>query len=378
MTSLYKIAIEGRNPDYFFKELIKKKVNIFSVEKGPRKVLIVTDEEGLKSIKQIKTSYKYYIVNYYGMAKVKYYLKHSYIFIICFLLGVLLNIFLSKVIFKVEVIHTNSYIRSLVYNDLKDYGIEKFHFKVSFQEKEKIVEEILKKENNDLEWLEIEEIGTKYVVRVEQRKKNTEVRDCPIRNIVAKKDAMILEIRAEEGEVVKKKYDYVKKGDIIISGAIYNKEEIMAKRCARGEVYGEIWYKVSLEVPKKYREEVVTGKEKRQLEITFLNKHYTLFHNFLNYKREEIPLISSRILPFRISFTKYLETNIISKNYTLENIDREAEEMAVEKLYTKYGKLDIEDKKVLKKYEKDSKIIVEVFIKVRENITDYADIVDLE
>ena len=43
---------------------------------------------------------------------------------------------------------------------------------------------------------------------------------------------MITSIFASSGEVVKKKYDYVKKGDILISGFIYNKELIKEKRCA--------------------------------------------------------------------------------------------------------------------------------------------------
>ena len=42
---------------------------------------------------------------------------------------------------------------------------------------------------------------------------------------------MILEIHAEEGEVKKKKLDYVKRGDVIISGLIYNKEDIVSKFC---------------------------------------------------------------------------------------------------------------------------------------------------
>lgn len=376
MNNKYRIVITGKRPDYFIRELIKRNVNIYDLVKKKNKLEIVVDIDGIEKINNIKTSYKYKIVDRYGLAKVKYMLKKYAIFLIFFAVGIFINIVLSQIIFEVDVIHSNSYIRELVYNDLHDLGIRKFNFKVSYQRKEKIVKEILKKETNDIEWLEIEDVGTKYIVKVEQRKKNTENKVCENKNIVAKKDAMILEILADQGEVVRKKLDYVKKGDILISGVIHNKENIVSMRCAEGKVFGEVWYQVHLEVPKRYVEVNVTGREKRQLEIEVLNKRYTLFNNFKTYKREEFSLVKSNLLPFSINYTKYLETNVKTFNYSVNDINSIALDMAQSRLLTKLGKEDtIISKKVLKKQEKGSKILVDVFIKVKEDITDYMDIV---
>ena len=68
---------------------------------------------------------------------------------------------------------------------------------------------------------------------------------------------MITSISSSSGEVVKKKYDYVKKGDVLISGFIYNKDKIMAKRCSIGKVLGEVWYKVNVFLPEVYYEEKI-------------------------------------------------------------------------------------------------------------------------
>lgn len=376
MNNKYRIVITGKRPDYFIRELIKRNVNIYDLVNKKNKLEIVVDIDGIEKINNIKTSYKYKIIDRYGLAKVKYMLKKYAIFLIFFAVGILINIVLSQIIFEVDVIHSNSYIRELVYNDLYDLGIRKFNFKVSYQRKEKIVKEILKKETNDIEWLEVEDVGTKYIVKVEQRKKNTENKVCENKNIVAKKDAMILEILADQGEVVRKKLDYVKKGDILISGVIHNKENIVSMRCAEGKVFGEVWYQVHLEVPKRYVEVNVTGREKRQLEIEVLNKRYTLFNNFKTYKREEFSLVKSNLLPFSINYTKYLETNVKTFNYSVNDINSIALDMAQSRLLTKLGKEDtIISKKVLKKQEKGSKILVDVFIKVKEDITDYMDIV---
>ncbi len=372
MINRYKLAIIGRNPDYFLKQLIKKNINIYDLEKTHQKMYIVVDDEGLDNIRSIKTSYKIQIVGRLGLARVKYLIKKYLLFLIFFVFGIFVNIFLSNIIFDVDVVHSNPYIRELVLNDLKKYGIKKYNFKVSYAKKEKIVNKILSDEKNDIEWLEIENIGTKYIVKVEQRKKNKDKNPCIRRNIVAKKDAMILEIEATEGQILKKKLDYVKKGDIIVSGVIYNKEKIVAQKCATGKIYGEVWYLVSLDIPVNYKEENVTGRVKRQLEFKFLNKEFHLFSHFKSYKRESYSIISNNLLPISLDFTSYFETKVKRKNYTLNNIEKDAISLATNKLTNKIEKDSlIVSKKVLKKYQKNSKIIVEVFFKVKEDITEY-------
>lgn len=374
MINRYKLVITGRNPDYFLKKIIKKKINIYDLEKSHKKIYIVVDDVGLDDIRSIKTSYKIQVVGRLGLARVEYIIKKYMLFLIFFVFGIFVNIFLSNIIFDVDVVHSNPYIRELVFNDLKKYGIKKYNFKVSYAKKEKIVNKIVSDEKNDIEWLEIDSIGTKYIVKVEQRKKNKDKETCVRRNIVAKKDAMILGIEATEGEILKKKLDYVKKGDIIVSGVIYNKEKIVAQKCATGKVYGEVWYLVSLDMPVNYKEENVTGRVKKQLEFKFLNKEFHLFSHFKSYKRKSYSIISNNLLPISLDFTSYFETKVKSKNYTLDNIEKDAISLATNKLTNKIGKdSEIVSKKVLKKYKKNSKIIVEVFFKVKEDITEYLD-----
>ena len=377
MISKYKVAIEGKNPDYFINELIKNNIYIYDLEKEYKKLIIVISLDDYNKLKKIKTSYKFYIIDSYGVVKFKYLVKKYLFFLICMFLGICLNIFLSKLIFDVEVVHSDRYIREIVYNNLRENGIYKYRFKVNYLEKEKIIKEILKKESNDIEWLEIEEIGTKYIVKVEQRKKNKEEEVCVPRNIVAGKDAFILEIQADVGEVIKKKYDYVKKGDIVISGIIHNKEEEVSRKCATGKIYGEVWYKVNLEIPMEYKEEIVTGKEKNTFEINFLNKNISLFNNFKTYKKNSTFLIGSNLLPISLNFTKYLETDVKMYKYNLFNVDDYALELASKKIKNKLGtRGEVVSKKVLKKSIKKSKIIIEVFVKVKEDITDSVEIIE--
>lgn len=375
----YTVSIKGKNTDYFLKKIINNGIKIYNISKSKNELILVVDADGYKKIRNIKTSYVIDVLDVSGMLKLKGMFYKYLVFILFFLFGVLLNIFLSCVIFEVEVIHSNKYIRELVYDALEKYGISKFKFKVSFKKKENIIQKILENEKDDIEWLEIKNVGCKYIVNVEQRKKNIEYNVCNNRNVVASKNATILAIEAEDGEVVKKKLDYVLKDEIIISGVIHNKEDIVSNRCASGKVFGEVWYKVVVELPKKYNEVSKTGNKSYKVKIKFLDKEKILFNNFSTYKSENLFSIDESLLPISISFVKCLETNEVNYIYNLDNVDDVAIDMAYERFKHNLGEEDeVLSKKVLKKEEKKSKIIVDVFFKVKENITAYKEIVDMK
>ena len=376
MNNKYKIVIYGNNK-YLLDKLISNGIYLYDVEVNKNNLIVIVDEVGYKKIK--KKKYKTKVLNKYGEVKLKY-LFHKYSLIIYTLLfGILINIILSNMIFDIDIIHSNKKIVNIIKKDLDYYGIKKYHFKKSFNTKEKIINKILDKETNDIEWLEIEEVGTKYIVRVEQRKKKYKDKKCPLQNIIAKKNAMILDIDAYRGEVVKKKYDYVSKGDIIISGLIHNKEKIVSKKCAIGNVYGEIWYNVSLEIPINYKEKFSTNKSRYLFEISFLNKNYSIFNTYNNYKVDRKVLIKSKILPISFNYSKYKEILLKNKKYNLNNIDKPAIKIASNKLKCKLNDNDkITYKKVLKKYRKNSKISIDIFFKVKENITDTESIENID
>ena len=382
MNNKYKIKIVGKNTKRFIKELIKEKIIIYYMETSDKESIIIVDDKGLDIINNKKTSYKINIIKEYGPIKYKNILKNNLVFFISIIIGISLLKLLSSMIFIIDIEHSKSEIRELIKNDLELYGIKKYHFKVNYKEKEEIKNKILKKETERIEWLEIEEIGTKYIVKVEERIKNNIKRDNNTQNIVAKKNAMILSINAIHGEIKKKKWDYVKKGEVLISGFITKDDKIMSKTKAIGTVYGEVWYKVNVEIPKKYKEVVKTGKSKYKIEFNFFSKSFFIIPNkYKNYKIKRRNILKNKIFPISINYSKLEETNVYKKNYYINNVDESAIKIGIDKLKTKLNKEDsVIYKKVLKKEEKNSKIIVDIFFKVKEDITDTENInnIDIE
>lgn len=378
MINRMKLSITGKNPDYFLKELIKRNINIYKTEKSPKELKVIIDYQDFEKINNIKTTYKLKIIERYGISKYKFLIKKYSVFFLFLILGILINVILSNLIFEVEIIHSNQELVKTLQKDLEELGLKKYRLKIPYSKKEQIKEKLLAKEKDLLEWIEIEEKGTKYIIKVEQRKKNQPTKECNPRHIIAKKNALIKEITASSGEIAKKKNDYVEKGEVLISGLIYNKEEIVSKRCSIGKVYGEVWYNVKVSIPKIYHEKKQTTEKSHGLSLEILKKDYNLFCNYRTYEKKVYNIIGSKIVPFSFDLATYTKTEETNKKLSLKNVDDLAIKTATKKIKKSLKKDEsIISKKVLKKTEFNSKIEVEVFFKVKENITDYLDITDL-
>lgn len=379
MNKRIKIYLKVNNPNYFIRELIEKKINLYNITKKERELELIIDEEKLEEISKIKTIKKLKIKNYYGLSKIKYLINKNKLIIILILIGILINIFLSNIIFKVEVSTPNKELVKIVEKDLKQLGLKKYRFKISYNQKEIIKEKLKEMEKDKIEWLEIEEHGTKYIVKIEEKKLKDEEELCLERNIVSKKNAVITKITSSSGEIKKKINDYVEKGEILISGLIYNKEEVVSKKCAIGEVYGETWYKITLNIPKSYKDIKLTNNNSWGLSIKTIKKEINIGNKFQNFEKKEYNIIESRIIPLGISITNFIEVKENVYNNTINNVDEIAYKYAIEKLEKEFNnKPNIIRKKILKKQEENSKIKVEVFLAVEENITAYEDITNLD
>ena len=266
-----------------------------------------------------------------------------------------------------------------MYSELKSHGIFKYNIVKSYKTKEKIEKEILSNNKDKLEWIEIERSGVKYIIKVEERIIKSPKEDEAPRDIVAKKDGIIMRLNASHGEIRKKINDYVKKGEVIISGAITKNDEVKNKITADGFVYAEVWYKTDVNMPYYYREEKLTGKSKTRLKFQFLNKKICIlcFNKYKTYKESETLLFNNKLLPIKLYISKDSETILNEHLYSPED----AVDAAIEASNKKLGKTLKKDEKILSSKvintrEYENYINVEIFYKVYENITDYSEIIE--
>lgn len=374
MHNFYEIKIVGKDIKRFIRSLYRKNIQLHKIEWGESSVILLVDREGLQKIKEIKTVYQIDIVGYYGIFKLEYYFRKYFLFLCNLVIGVFLILFLSHLIFDVQVVHVKEEMRSFIAEELAKEGIRPFHFQKSFDEQEKIVKKIVFNYRDKIEWLEIERVGTKYIAKVEERKYSPLDKETEPRDIIAKKDGRILQLEVAEGTILVAKDQYVKKGDILVSGQIKNKDTVMAKVRSKGKVYATTWYTVQVSLPYHYQEEIKTGRKRKALSIQFLSNRWNLFQ-FSSYQDSKVtPLfqIKNNLLPFSISWNEEEEIRKTDKVYTRELAILEASSLAREKLKNQLGSdIEILYEKSLKITEEDSKIDIEIFLTVKEDITAY-------
>ena len=373
--SIYIFKVEDKKN---IKKLIKYHIYFENIVYDNKSCYIYVDYYNYCKVLKYKKLFNIELVDTRGINKYKYLLKKYFLFFISVLIGIIGVYFLSNVIFDVKIMTNKEDLYKLLSNELNYYGISKYNFVKSFEEKEEIKKKILEEHKDKIEWLEFDRKGSVYYINVLERIINEEDNSSDYRHLVSKKNAIILEIKAEDGEIVKKINDYVNKGDIIVSGAIMKGEEVKNYVKAKGNVYGETWYNVSVELPINYYEKFYTGNEKKRLTINYFDKHIKLFnfHNYKNEERSDKVLFQSKILPFSITYSTFKEINLFDDVYTVEKAMDIGISVARSRLLeTLDSDSKILSQKKLKLYTKDSKIFIEVFFKVYENITDYCDIV---
>ncbi len=377
MRNFYVVEITGKDSKRLLRTLSLHKIEMESIIEEPKKVILCLSPQGYQKLLEIKTIDTIRVIGYRGPWKFLYWIRMYRLFLCAFSLSLLLIFFLSHLIFSVEVVHTKESIRSLVREELKKEGIDRYHWIRSFDDQERIVKTIIERNRDQIEWLEIERIGTKYIAKVEERKRNSEEKSETPRDIVARKEGRILEIEAAQGTIVAAKDQYVKKGDILISGQIKNKDTVMALVEAQGKVYATTWYTIDVSLPYHYEEKTKTGRKKKTLVIDFFGKSWHWFDRHPYEKKESHPLfeIKNSFLPIRIAWEEEEEVEQIEKIYTKDLALVEASMIAREKLLSSLGEdASILYEKSLKITEEDSKIEIEIFFTVKENITAYQEI----
>ena len=362
----------------YVNRLLKYKVNIYKIKYQDDICFLYVDKCNYDKLIKYKDIYDISLVRVKGLLTYLDLLRKNYIFIISIIVGIVFLFLLSNIIFDVRIMTNKKELIKIINSELKEYNLTKYHFVKSFKEKENIKKKILTNYQDKIEWLEIDNVGSVYYIRVLERIINDNKESNTYQNIIAKKNAMILEIKASSGEIVKKVNDYVNKGDVIISGKITKKDEVMNIVEAKGTIYGETWYNVKVELPRTYKEIKYTGNSFNKISLNIFDKRYFLFKR-KKYDNEEYydnVIINNNLLPFSINNTLVKESITDTYFYTYSDALDIGLTLAKEKLMDSLSKdSKILLQKKLKLYEENSKIIIVVFFKVYEDITDYGEIV---
>lgn len=377
MINKISIKITGRKIERFIKRLIDNNIKIDSLIKvNDEEIIIEIDYKDYFKIKKLKTIYKIKVIKYKGFKRIKQYLIVNKMTIFVIFCSIVFLFNMSNTLFNIQVIHDNHALKSLILEELSKNGVKVHKKKPSNEKIKKIKQKILEKHKNKIEWIEIEERGTSYIIRLEERKVVKKEEENCHRSIVASKSAIIRKIVAQNGVVEKEIGQYVRKGEVIINGSIKLGDDVKSSVSAKGTVFGDVWYTVKVKYPYIIKEKRYTGNVNDAVMINVFDDKKIIFGTkYTNYETLYKIRLSSTYLPIFIAYGRNREILTIDTTLTEE----EAYEMALAR-----SKKEIESKlkdgeyivdyKILNVYFNNNNIELEIFYNICENITDYLEL----
>ena len=352
--------------DRFLRKLISSNIYFYDVKYIDKdKLLVKINLEDYKKVKRLGFFSKIKVVKYEGYVGIKKHFKNNlYFYLMAIFCFILMDIITSFIV-SVEVIHENSRIRNLVTSELYDSGIKRFSLRKDFDQVEDIKNKILDNNKNTLEWLSITREGMTYTVRVEERIITSIDKEEGFRHIISTKNALVTKVVSSKGDVLVRSGDYVKKGDILISGNINLYEEVKGNILATGDVYGTVWYTTEINFPFVYEEKVYTGEVRSNLTI---NSKVLFKNKYKDFDKKDVKSIS--VFGLKFSFYKEHEYKLVSKRYNKIDAENKALEKIKEEFETRLNdKGVVISQKVLKKEENNSTMSMSVFVVTNEHIS---------
>ena len=173
--------------------------------------------------------------------------------------SICLYLYSSSKIININIKGNDDSLIPLIKEELNKNNIKVLKKKLNTKQSLVYEKNILKSLKKEIEWIEIRQVGVNLKVSFLKR------RTAPIlpeigTSIYAQKDGMIVRFDVRSGVKMVKEYDYVKKGDLLVSDTLVSSSEEEKYIGAYGSVYAYTWYNVESSIN-------VENKKVDQMEI---------------------------------------------------------------------------------------------------------------
>ncbi len=335
------IEIEGYYIERFINTCMQKNILLWGIKRTKSSIMYAkVGASDFKSACKIakKHQCKIKINGKRGMPFVAKRYRRRKIFIVLLILVIAIIFAISRFIWNVEVTGNSKISSEEILQIAKEDGLKNGILKNKINT-ENIINKI-RMNREDIAWIGIDIKGTNAIIKIVEADAKPDIIDendfC---NITAKKDGVICKISAQNGTIMVKEGDSVKKGDVLISGWMEGKYTGRYYVNSNGEVMAKINYSQTEKIDKKETKRDKTGKTNIKYAIKFNNfkiNFYKRLSKFENYDTIEssknVKIFSNFYLP--IEFIKY--TNYEVNESEISNDKDEAknigEHIAVEKL----------------------------------------------
>ncbi|MEX2104790.1 MAG: sporulation protein YqfD [Bacilli bacterium] len=328
-----EVEIIGDRLEELINLCIKEGVQLTNIRRtGARMLYFSLPLSHFKSIRSIlrRTNCRLRIRRKHGFPFLFRRLRKRSLFVVGMFMFLLLIYASSAIIWKVEIKGNERIPQSIIIEAADKAGLKPGALKYKLKNTGTIQKNMLNNVDGALLLL-LEIDGTKAIITVVEKVRPEKPIVKGQQNIVSLAEATIVSVLAEQGLSQVKKGQFVRKGDILISGQIGGEaggEEHISFVEAKGVVKGLVWMDADIVIPLNVQKNVMTGEFKRRylLEVGSTRiglKQKTKPYEHYEIMTTEVPMkIGKWTLPLAWVTLKSMET-------TTETVERSTEEATI-------------------------------------------------
>ncbi|MFA9455848.1 sporulation protein YqfD [Halalkalibacter sp. AB-rgal2] len=288
-----------------------------------------------------------------------------------------LILLLSNVVWNIEVKGASPKVENELRQVIQELGVKRGVFQFTLPNVEYIQREVSERVE-DATWIGVRQKGTTYEFEVVEQQLPEEAERYSPRHLVATKEAIINKVFVEHGQSVVKINDFVREGDLLVSGYIGKEgEEEQKIVAAQAVILGEIWYKSEVEVPLEALFTTLSGerKVKHHLEIGGISLPIWGFgkHSFEQVEQDNHvkPIrFFQWTLPISYERVTYYESVDYERTYTKDEAIAAAKKRAKAELIQHLpNDAEVIGEKVLHEALENGKVKLQIHYQVIEDIT---------
>lgn len=380
------ILVQGNHPEYFFQSCSEKGIIVWNIKKESTSTckgnIKLQDLDIAKQVKRQGT-YKLTFTHKKGLPFLIKRLTGKKEILFGLLLSVMFIFFLSNVIWEVKITGVPTDIEEKISEQLDEYGIHQGTWTFSL-DKPSVIQQKLISDVPELLWVGVHQKGTTFVLEGEEKTIVKEEEVEGPRNLVATKKGVIQKMYVSKGIPKVEVNDYVKPGDVLVSGKIQfdenndddDDEEDYELVAAEGEITAKTWYEVNVTVPLKANYTLLTGNRESNYHLKISGFEVPIWgfgstdYEKTHRDREEKPLY---FLNWKLP-VKLVETTLSEKKF--HEVKRSKEEaikigirQAKNELSLRLGpEAEIISQNILHETTENGKVKLILYMTVEENI----------
>lgn len=210
---------------------------------------------------------------------------------ICVVIAFLAMYNVSKRIWKIEISGDYNQIENVLKEELKKHNLFVGNYYPSNYRLKEIEDDISLYLTKDIEFIELRRSGAIISLRYQKRRTAVTLPEKRT-NLYATKDGMIRYFNVQSGVKMVKEYDYVRKGDLLVSDVVESSDGDLINVGTLGSVFANTFYVIDVEIERNNEDEAVVFSkmlDKAKLKIgSYLSKNEKIEkENVLKYSIDE-------------------------------------------------------------------------------------------